>query len=242
MKLDILAFGAHPDDVEISAGATLAKQAALGYNVGIVDLTQGEMGTRGTAALRLEEAQKAAEIMGVTVRENLRFRDGFFENDEAHQLEVIKKIRKYRPQMILANAPADRHPDHGRAAELLRVSCFLAGLRKIETVDEEGNPQEAYRPNLLLQYIQFQNLTPGIILDVSGFMDKKMAAIKAYGSQFYDPKSKEPKTVISSKGFLDSIEYRSRDMGRLIGSAHGEGFVSPQDIGVSDIMCLHSVR
>lgn len=242
MKLDILAFGAHPDDVEISVGGTLAKQASLGNKIGIIDLTQGDLGTRGTPEIRLKEAKAAAKALGVQVRENLGFRDGFFLNDEEHQLKVIAAIRKYKPEMVLTNAPTDRHPDHSKGAELVRVACFLAGLRKIETHDEHGKVQEAYRPSLVLQYIQFQNIKPTIILDVSGFMDQKMESIKAHASQFYDPNSKEPKTVISSKGFFNSIRYRAEDMGRLIGTEHGEGFVSPQDIGVTDLMSLTGVR
>lgn len=242
MKLDILAFGAHPDDVEISAGGTIARQAALGNKVGIIDLTKGEMGTRGTPDIRLKEAAAAADALGAVVRENLGFRDGFFANDEAHQLAVIQKIRKYRPEIVLTNAPTDRHPDHGRGAELLRVASFLAGLRKINTLDDAGNTQEAYRPSLVLQYIQFQSIEPTIIMDISGYMEQKMDSIRAHASQFYDPNSKEPATVISSKGFFDSIRYRAEDLGRLIGVAHGEGFVSPQDIGITDLMSLRGVR
>ncbi len=242
MKLDILAFGAHPDDVEISAGATLAKQVALGNKVGIVDLTRGEMGTRGTPEIRDKEAQEAAKALGVHVRENLGFRDGFFRNDEGHHIEVIRMIRKYRPETVITNAPHDRHPDHGRGAELLKQACFLAGLRKIATKDADGNSQEAYRPQLVLQYIQFQTIEPDIIMDVSGYMEAKMNSIKAHASQFYDPNSDEPNTVISSKNFLESIQYRAQDMGRLIGVEHGEGFVSPQNIGITDLMSLISVR
>lgn len=241
MKLDILAFGAHPDDVEISAGATMAKQAAIGNACGIVDLTKGDLGTRGTPEIRVSEANKAAEIMGMKVRENLGFRDGFFLNDEAHQLEVVRMLRKYKPNIVLANAPTDRHPDHGKGSDLVQVAVFLAGLRKIETTDN-GEIQEAWRPNLLLHYIQFQNIKPDVILDVTGYMDTKMAAIDAYKSQFYDPNSKEPKTVISTKNFTESIRYRSQDLGRLIGVEHGEGFVSQQDLGIKDLMDLSSVR
>ena len=241
MKLDILAFGAHPDDVEISAGGTLAYQSQLGYSCGIVDLTRGDLGTRGTPEIRDQEADEAAKILGVKVRENLGFRDGFFRNDEQHQLEVIRMIRKYQPEIVLANAPVDRHPDHGKGGELVKTASFLAGLRKIET-EEAGNIQEAYRPRLVLHYIQFQNLKPDVILDIGTNINVKMDAIKAYRSQFYDPNSKEPKTVISSKNFLESIEYRSRDMGRLIGVEYAEGFISAQDLGVSDLMQLHSVR
>ena len=241
MKLDILAFGAHPDDVEISIGGTMALQASLGYACGIVDLTKGDLGTRGTPEIRESEANAAAQILKVKVRENLGFRDGFFLNDEKHQLEVIKMIRKYRPQIVLANAPTDRHPDHGKGGELVKVASFLAGLRKIET-ELDGEKQEAYRPALVLHYIQFQNLTPDFILDIGEHIETKMKAIEAYRSQFYDPNSKEPATVISSKNFTDSIRYRSQDMGRLIGVEHGEGFISSQNIGVKDLMQLSGVR
>jgi bacillithiol biosynthesis deacetylase BshB1 len=241
MKLDILAFGAHPDDVEISAGGTLALQQSLGYKCGIVDLTRGDLGTRGTPDIRDQEAQDAAAVLKVEVRENLAFRDGFFLNDEEHQLAVIRMIRKYRPEIILANAPVDRHPDHGKGGELVKTASFLAGLHKIEsTID--GEIQQAYRPRLVLHYIQFQNLVPDVILDIGDFIEAKMAAIRAYRSQFYDPDSSEPETVISGKNFLDSIEYRARDMGRLIGTNYAEGFLSAQDLGISDLMSLTSTR
>jgi bacillithiol biosynthesis deacetylase BshB1 len=241
MKLDILAFGAHPDDVEMSAGGTLAYQSSLGHSCGIIDLTAGDLGTRGTVETRLKEATAAAKILGVQARENLRFRDGFFQNDEEHQLEVIKMIRKYQPEIVICNAPTDRHPDHGKGAELLRVSSFLAGLRKIET-KLNGEFQQAYRPRLVLQYIQFQDLKPDIILSIGDKMEQKMQSVEAYRSQFYDPSSSEPKTVISSKHFLNSIRNRSMDMGRLIGVDYAEGFLSPQNIGTNDIMNLYSVR
>ncbi len=241
MKFDILAFGAHPDDVEISAGGTLALQASLGNSCGIVDLTLGDLGTRGTVDIRKKEAQNAADILKVKARENLGFRDGFFKNDEEHQLEVVKMIRKYRPEIVLANAPTDRHPDHGKGAELVKVAAFLAGLRKIET-SLDGKPQEAYRPRLVLHYIQFQNINPDFILDIGDFIEDKMEAIAAYKSQFFDPDSNEPVTVISSRNFTESIRYRSQDMGRLIGAEHGEGFVSSQNLGLKDIMQLTSVR
>ena len=241
MKLDILAFGAHPDDVEMSAGGTLAYQASLGHSCGIVDLTAGDLGTRGSVEIRVQEADEAARILGVKARENLRFRDGFFKNDEEHQLEVIKMIRKYQPEIVITNAPTDRHPDHGKGAELLRISCFLAGLRKIET-KLNGEFQAAYRPRLILQYIQFQNLKPDIILSIGDKIEEKMRSVEAYKSQFYDPDSSEPKTVISSKSFLDGIRNRTVDMGRLIGVDYAEGFLSPQNIGTSDIMNLYSVR
>lgn len=241
MKLDILAFGAHPDDVEISSGGTLALQASLGYKCGIVDLTKGDLGTRGTPEIRIQEANNAAKELNVEVRENLGFRDGFFTNDEAHQLEVVKMIRKYRPEIILANAPEDRHPDHGKGGELVKTASFLAGLQKIET-ELDGVQQEAYRPRLVLHYIQFQSLVPDFVLDIGGFIESKMNAIRAYRSQFYDPNSQEPETVISGKNFLDSIEYRAKDLGRLIGCDYGEAFISAQDLGINDLMVLSSTR
>lgn len=241
MKLDILAFGAHPDDVEISAGGTLAHQNSLGYKCGIVDLTRGDLGTRGTPEIRDQEAADAAAELKVEVRENLGFRDGFFVNDEDHQLAVIRMIRKYKPEIILANAPVDRHPDHGKGGELVKVASFLAGLQRIET-ELDGEIQQPHRPRLVLHYIQFQNIIPDIVLDIGNHIQSKMNAIKAYRSQFYDPASKEPETVISGKNFLDSIEYRARDMGRLIGTDYAEGFVSSQDLGITDLMHLTSTR
>lgn len=241
MKLDILAFGAHPDDVEISAGGTLALQQSLGSKCGIVDLTRGDLGTRGTPEIRDEEADAAARVLKLEVRENLGFRDGFFIDDEEHQREIIRMIRKYRPDIVLANAPIDRHPDHGKGGELVKKAAFLSGLRKIET-EENGQAQEAWRPHLVLHYIQFQNLKPDIILDIGSFIEAKMDSIKAYRSQFYDPNSNEPATVVSSRNFLESIRYRAQDMGRLIGKDFAEGFVSSQDLGISDLTQLYSTR
>lgn len=241
MKLDILAFGAHPDDVELSCSGTLAKQSSLGYKCGVVDLTQGELGTRGTAEIRLQEAQAAGKIMGLAVRENLGFKDGFFKNDTEHQLEVVRIIRKYRPEIVIANAPTDRHPDHGRGSFLVKEAAFLAGLSKIETT-EDDQAQQPYRPSLLLYYIQFQSLSPDFIMDIGEHIDTKVASIKAYESQFYDPSSTEPKTVISSKNFMDSVTYRAQDMGRLIGAEYGEGFIKAQDLGLSNLMHLSGVR
>jgi bacillithiol biosynthesis deacetylase BshB1 len=179
--------------------------------------------------------------MGLQVRENLGFKDGFFTNDIAHQLEVVKKIRKYRPEIVIANAPTDRHPDHGRGSFLVKEAAFLAGLRRIETV-EDGQKQEPYRPSLLLYYIQFQNLSPDIIVDIGEHINTKVASIKAYESQFYDPNSQEPKTVISSKNFMDSVTYRAQDLGRLIGVDYAEGFIKAQDLGIKDLMHLSGVR
>lgn len=237
MKLDILAIGAHPDDVELSCAATLAKEISRGKKVGILDLTRGELGTRGTAEIRDREAKNAAEILGVKMRENLEFSDGFFTNNVAHQLEIIKVIRKYRPDVVLCNAIEDRHIDHGKGAQLVADSCFLSGLRKIETICK-GNSQEAWRPQQVFHYIQWRNLTPDIVVDVSGFLDKKLEAVKAYKSQFFDENSDEPETPISSSNFLDSITYRARDLGRLINVDHAEGFTSSRYIAVDSLFDL----
>ena len=241
MKLDILAFGAHPDDVELSCSGTLAKQTELGYSCGVVDLTQGELGTRGTPEIRLEEAAEAGRIMGLKVRENLAFRDGFFTNDEEHRLAVIQQIRRFRPEIVIANAPRDRHPDHGRGSFLLKEASFLSGLRKIET-EWEGEAQEPWRPQMLLYYIQFQNIEPDFIIDIGEHIHTKVESIKAYKSQFFDPSSAEPKTVISSKNFMDSVTYRAQDLGRLIGVEYGEGFIAAQDLGLDDLMQLKGIR
>jgi bacillithiol biosynthesis deacetylase BshB1 len=223
MKLDILAFGAHPDDVELGCGATIAKEISLGKKVGIIDLTKGELGTRGSSEIRSEESKKAAEILEVVLRENLGFQDGFFSNDKAHQLEIIKIIRKYQPDVVLCNAVKDRHIDHAKGSDLVSNACFLSGLRKVGT-QIEGEDQLAWRPNRVYHYIQWKNIKPDFVVDVSGFMDIKMEAIKAYASQFYDPDSKEPDSPISGKNFIDSVVYRARDLGRLIGTEYGEGY------------------
>ncbi|EDM44021.1 hypothetical protein SCB49_10537 [unidentified eubacterium SCB49] len=223
MKLDILAIGAHPDDVEMSCGGTLAKEIAKGKKVGILDLTRGELGTRGSAEIRDEEAKNAAAILGVHVRQNLAFADGFFVNDRDSQLEIIKVIRKYKPEIILCNAIDDRHIDHPKGSKLVSDACFLSGLRKIETSDE-GSEQEAWRPKLVYHYIQWKDLEPDVVVDVTGFMDKKMQAIYAYKSQFFDAESEEPLTPISSKNATDSMEYRNRNLGRLIGTEAAEGY------------------
>ncbi len=234
MKLDVLAFGAHPDDVELGCGATVAKEVSLGKKVGIIDLTRGELGTRGSADLRDQEAARAAEILGVVIRENLNFRDGFFTKDEMHQMEIIKRIRKFRPDIVLCNAIKDRHIDHGKGSSLVSDACFLSGLRKIET-QHEGESQEAWRPSIVYHYIQWQNLEPDFVVDVSGFIQKKVDAVLAYSSQFYDPSSKEPESPISSKNFLESVTYRARDLGRLIGREHGEGFTAERYVAVDHL-------
>lgn len=237
MKLDILAIGAHPDDVELSCSATIAKEIERGKVVGILDLTRGELGTRGTAEIRDKEAADAAKILGVAVRENLEFSDGFFVNNVAHQLEIIKVLRKYRPEIVLCNAVDDRHIDHGKGAQLVADACFLSGLRKIETI-LDGNSQDAWRPKNVFHYIQWKNLTPDLVVDVTGFMDKKLESVKAYRSQFFDEKSDEPETPISSSNFLESITYRAKDLGRLIGAEYGEGFTVSRYVAVDSLFDL----
>ena len=234
MKLDILAFGSHPDDVELGAAATIAKEISLGKKVGIIDLTQGELGSRGSKELRKEEASKAAQILGVSVRENLEFADGFFTNDKEHLLKVVKYIRKYQPEIVLCNAVDDRHLDHGKGSKLVSDACFLSGLQKI-TTEFEGISQKQWRPKLVYHYIQWKNTPPDFVVDVTGFMNVKMDAVMAYSSQFYTPNSKEIETPISTKNFIDSIEYRSRELGRLIGVDHAEGFTVERFVAVSSL-------
>lgn len=234
MKLDILAFGAHPDDVELGCSGTILKEISLGKKVGIVDLTRGELGTRGSAQIRDEEANAAAKILGVSVRENLEMRDGFFVNDEKHQLEIIKMIRKYEPEIVLCNAIDDRHIDHAKGSKLVSDACFLSGLRKIETT-VDGEIQAAWRPKLVYHYIQWKNIEPDFVVDITGFTDKKIESILAYRSQFYDPNSNEPESPITSKNFLESLNYRSRDLGRLVGVEFGEGFTVERYLAVNSL-------
>lgn len=223
MKLDILAIGAHPDDVELGCGATIAKEVAKGRTVGILDLTRGELGTRGSAQIRDQEAAAAAKILGVSVRENIGLADGFFKNNKESQLKVIQILRKYKPEIVLCNAVDDRHIDHGKGSSLASDACFLSGLIKIET-SLDGIVQEQWRPKFVYHFIQWKNLEPDVVVDVSGYVAKKCEAVFAYTSQFYDPASKEGNTPISSKNFMESINYRAQDLGRLIGTAYGEGF------------------
>ncbi len=237
MKLDILAFGAHPDDVELGCSGTIAKEISLGKKVGIVDLTRGELGTRGSVAIRNAESEKATQLLGVSVRENLDMRDGFFVNDEAHQIKIIEMIRKYQPEIVLCNAIQDRHIDHGKGSKLVSDACFLSGLRKIET-KVNGILQQAWRPKIVYHYIQWDNLQPDFVVDISGFIDVKMESILAYSSQFYDPNSNEPESPISSKNFLDSVKYRAQDLGRIIGVAHGEGFTVERYLAVNSLSDL----
>jgi bacillithiol biosynthesis deacetylase BshB1 len=234
MKLDILAFGAHPDDVELGCAGTILKEISLGKTVGIVDLTRGELGTRGSAEIRDQEANAAAKILGVLVRENLEMRDGFFVNDEKHQLEVIKMIRKYRPEIVLCNAIDDRHIDHAKGSKLVSDACFLSGLRKVETT-VDGESQEAWRPKLVYHYMQWKNLVPDFVVDITGFTDKKIESIVAYRSQFYDANSNEPESPITSKNFFESLNYRSQDLGRLVGVDHAEGFTVERYLAVNSL-------
>lgn len=234
MKLDILAIGAHPDDVELGCGATIAKEISLGKKVGILDLTRGELGTRGSAEIRDVEANNAAKVLGVRVRENLAFADGFFVNDKKHQLEVIKIIRKYKPNIVLCNAVDDRHIDHPKGSKLASDACFLSGLVKIVT-EINGEKQEAWRPKQVYHYIQWKNLEPDFVVDVTGFVEHKINAVKAYSSQFYNPNSKEPSSPISSKNFLESIKYRTQDLGRLIGVDYAEGFTTERCVAIKSL-------
>jgi len=234
MKLDILAFGAHPDDVELGCGGTIAKEISLGKKVGIVDLTRGELGTRGSVAIRNQESENAARILGVSVRENLDMRDGFFVNDEMHQLAIIKMIRKYQPKIVLCNAFDDRHIDHGKGSKLVSDACFLSGLMKIKT-EYEGNNQEAWRPKLVYHYIQWKNLIPDFVVDITGFNDIRLAAILSYESQFYNSNSKEPETPIATKNFMESLNYRVQDFGRLIGTDYAEGFMVERYLAVNSL-------
>tara|TARA_R110002049_G_scaffold44064_3_gene129186 strand:- start:4371 stop:5090 length:720 start_codon:yes stop_codon:yes gene_type:complete len=238
MKLDILAIGTHPDDVELGCGATLAKEIANGKKVGIIDLTRGELGTRGTAKTRNKESKNAADILGVGLRANMGFADGFFVNDKKHQMALIKMIRKYQPNVVLCNAIDDRHIDHGKGSKLVSDACFLSGLIKIETKDENGQLQQQWRPKQVYHYIQWKNLEPDFVVDVSGFIDKKMEAVLAYKTQFYSETSKEPETPISSKNFTDSIKYRARDLGRLVGVEHAEGFNVERYVAVDSLFDL----
>ena len=222
MKLDILVFGAHPDDVELGCGGTVIKEVQSGKKVGIIDLTRGELGTRGTFESRDKETKKATATMGVVIRENMNFKDGFFKDDDEHKLSLIKKIRQYRPEIVITNALSDRHPDHPRGSQITIEACFLSGLEKIETA------QEIWRPRAIYHYIQFNNLTPDIIVDISKQIDLKLEVVKTYKTQFYNPESKESETIISSEDFLESVKYRAKDLGRQSNCQYAEGFIAHQ--------------
>ena len=225
MKVDILAIGAHPDDVELGCGGTLAKLISAGKKAAVVDLTQGELGTRGTNITRAQEAASASEILGISARENLKMKDGFILNSEEYQMQIVKMIRKYQPEIVLANAVDDRHPDHAKAAKLVSDACFLSGLVKIET-ELDGENQKQWRPKQVFHYIQWKHITPDFVIDISDFMEKKIEACLAYKTQFYDPDSKEPMTPIATKDFLESLTYRAQDLGRLSGVEFAEGFTT----------------
>ncbi len=230
--LDILAFSAHPDDIELSCSGTLIKHIEQGYKVGIIDLTEGELGTRGNKEIRREEADKAAKLMKISARENLKMPDGFFDLSEANKISVIKMIRKYKPRIVLANAISDRHPDHGRAAQLVSEACFLSGLIRIDT------GQNPHRPEVVYHYIQDRFTKPDLIVDITGFFDKKMETVKAFRSQFYNPDSEEILTPISGPEFFSYLEGRAIEYGRLIGKLHGEGFTTERPLGVSSLKAL----
>ncbi len=239
MKIDLLVFAVHPDDAELGCSGTILKHLALGKKVGVIDMTRGELGTRGTAETRDKEAADAARLLGLHVRENLGMRDGFFSNDEVHRLQIISKIRQYQPDIVITNALHDRHPDHGRASDLINDAVFLSGLVKIVTY-LEGKTQEAWRPRLLLQYIQDQYIKPDILIDITNYWDKKMACIQAFKSQVYNPEydSEENQTYISSPDFLKSTEARAREFGKSINATYAEGFTCRKLLGVDDLFQL----
>ena len=237
-KVDILAIGAHPDDVELSASGTLLKHIAMGKSVGIVDLTKGELGTRGSGELRLIEAQNAADLMGAKERLNLELADGFFEENKESLEKLIAAIRYFQPQIILGNAIHDRHPDHGRGASFIRRACFLSGLSKIKTVDKSGNPQKEWRPKSLYYYIQDVAMKPDFVVDISPYFEQKIKCIQAFKSQFFDPDSAEKSTPISGDDFFKFLEGRGRQFGRHIQVEFAEGFVADRPMGVEDMTCL----
>ncbi len=238
MKLDVLAIGAHPDDVELGCSGTLIKEVRRGKKVGIIDLTQGELGTRGTVETRYQEAAEAARIMGIHARENLKMRDGFFQNDEAHQLQLIQALRKYRPEIVIGNILEDRHPDHGRAGSLITDACFLSGLVNVKTKDGDGTEQERWRPKHLLHYIQDRFYEPNLVVDVSEVWEERMEAIKAYTTQFHAADSNEPQTYISSPEFMDAVVSRARLLGKRIGVRFAEGYITKKTIGISNLDAL----
>lgn len=237
MKLDILVFAAHPDDAELGCSGTIASHIAKGHKVGVVDFTRGEMGTRGTPELRLKEADASGKILKLSARENLGFQDIYFQNDEVHQLKLIEMIRKYKPEIVLANAISDRHPDHGKGSNLASTACFMSGLRKIET-NLDGEQQEAWRPKFVYHYIQNNYLEPDFVVDITPFWQTKIDSILAYQSQFYDPKSDEPVSFISDPEFLPFIEARAREFGHKILVKYGEGFTVERMVGTNNLFDL----
>ena len=232
MKLDILVFGAHPDDVELGCSGAILKHIKNGLKIGVIDLSRGELGTRGTVKTRNQETIQATKVLGIQLRENMNFKDGLFENNEENKIELIKKIREYRPEIVLTNAPVDRHPDHSRASDLTIDSCFLSGLEKIDT------NQQSWRPKHIYHYIQFINILPDFVVDITEEMDKKLESILCYKTQFYNPESKESETIISSEDFLESVKYRARDLGRQSDCKYAEGFISNQTLKVNSLKDL----
>ena len=236
-KVDILVFGAHPDDIELACSGTILKHLELGYKIGLIDLTQGELGTRGNKETRQLETKKANSLMNISFRLNLDMKDGFFDINEKNKIKVISYLRHFQPKIVLANSKNDRHPDHGRAASLVKTCCFLSGLPKIETIFKDKK-QEVWRPESLYYYTQFNQEIPDFVVDVSKYMEQKMEIIKCYSSQFYNPKSNEPETIISKRNFLDSIMYRAEDLGRIINVDYAEGFVAERYICVDNLLDL----
>lgn len=244
MKLNVLAIGVHPDDVELGCSGTILNEVKNGKKVGILDLTEGELGTRGNVATRHKESSAAARILGVEVRENLKMRDGFFRNDEEHQLKLIRAIRKFQPEIVLANVLDDRHPDHGRAGHLIADACFLSGLMRVETVGEDGAPQKKWRPKYILHYLQDWYHEPDLLIDISDVFEQRMKAIEAYTSQFYNPVDGDegPQTYISTPDFLDSVIARARMLGKRIGVKYAEGFITEKKIGIRNLDALLQVE
>ena len=238
MKLDILIFASHPDDAELGCSGTIVAHIASGKKVGIVDLTRGELGTRGTPETRAAEAEAASKVLGLSVRENLGFADGFFVNDKAHQLKVIEKIRQYKPELVIMNAIRDRHPDHGKGSQLVSESCFLAGLKMIETTGPDGESQEAWRPKVVYHYIQDRYIKPDVIVDITPYWEKKLESIRAYKTQFYNPDDSSENTYISSPEFMEFLEARAKEYGHAIGVTYGEGFTVERHIGVKNLFDL----
>jgi len=238
MKVDILAIGAHPDDIELSCSGTLLKHIDLGYSVGLLDLTRGEMGTRGTPELRLEEAENACKMMGAKFRKNLRMADGFFECSKENKLKIIEIIREYQPDIVFANALKDRHIDHGRGADIVVEACFLSGLQKVETNGSDGKTQNRWRPKAIYHYIQDRQLTPDLVVDISDYMERKIELILAFRSQFYDPNSNELETPLTSSDFFDLIKGKNKTFGRDANYAYAEGFNVTRIIGVKNLMEL----
>jgi bacillithiol biosynthesis deacetylase BshB1 len=238
VKLDILAIGAHPDDVELGCSGTLLSAAREGKKTGVLDLTEGELGTRGTVETRYQEAADAARILGLAVRENLQLRDGFFQNDEASQLRLISVLRRYRPEIVIGNIMEDRHPDHGRGGQLIYDACFLSGLRQVKTQDIDGSDQEAWRPRYVLQYLQDRFYEPDFVIDVSEVWEQRMEAVRAYKTQFFDPNGTGPQTYISSPRFLEAVVARAQLLGKRIGVAFAEGYLSKKTIGIRSLDAL----